>query len=160
MEFRNENVHGFLLQQSKTTFGKIFFDDIGIFNSWKIALQRYCIIDGLDFALEEHLGSGAFSKVYRTSDGFAAKVVEKARVREEIALLCFKAELQLHMSLEHPNIVKIYSIHDTGTTYVIKLEYFESQTLQKFLYYSGPTSEADAKKIVHQCLSVFKYLHA
>ena len=97
--------------------------------------------------------------MFCTSDGYAAKVVEKSKLEEESYLLCFKSELQQHMQLDHPNIVKIYSLHDTGSTYVIKLEYFEGKPLQKYLYLNGPCSEESSKKIVHQVLRVLKYLH-
>ena len=73
------------------------------------------------------MGKGSFATVYKTSDGFAAKLIKKADLegdtKRQKKLL--KREIDIHRSISHPNIVKLYSVHETEMYVILKLELVE-----------------------------------
>jgi len=75
------------------------------------------------------LGSGAFSKVYKTTDGYAAKVIDKKRIRDMGLSNHVKVEIDIHRSLDHPNIVKLHSVHETDKHIILLLDHVEGEEL-------------------------------
>ena len=103
------------------------------------------------------LGSGAFSKVYKTVDGYAAKVIDKKRIRDMGLSNHVKVEIDNHRSLDHPNIVKLHSVHETDTHIILLLDYVEGEELYQKCKLK--LWEVEAKKLVEQILSALAYLH-
>ncbi len=94
---------------------------------------------GHRYRIERELGSGGMGTVYLASDqqvpgeSFAVKVL-KAEIREypeSLALL--REEVRKTRSLQHPNIVGVYSLNlDHGDVYML-MEYLEGKTLATLL---------------------------
>jgi serine/threonine protein kinase/formylglycine-generating enzyme required for sulfatase activity len=94
---------------------------------------------GHRYRLERELGAGGMGAVFLASDQevpgeyFAVKVL-KAEIREypeSLALL--REEVRKTRSLQHPNIVGVYSLNsDHGEVYVL-MEYLEGKTLATLL---------------------------
>jgi hypothetical protein len=105
-------------------------------SSGPIAIGRLL---GHRYRLERELGAGGMGTVYLASDtevpgeSFAVKVL-KPEIREypeSLALL--REEVRKTRSLQHPNIVGVYSLNsDHGDVYML-MEYLEGKTLATLL---------------------------
>ena len=98
---------------------------------WWNALIKICVVKSPPFQLEREIGQGGFATVYETSDGYAAKVIEKSKIADKNRLLAFKSEIDLHRSMNHELIAKLHSVHDTGNEYVLKMEYFQGTRISE-----------------------------
>ena len=135
----------------------LLFFDKDAYDRWFSYLKRICIIRGATIKPIDVLGSGAFAKVYKTSDGYAAKVIDKNRVKEMGISNHIKMEIDIHRSLDHPNIVKLHEVHETDKQIILVLELVEGHELyQKCKLKLG---EDDTRKIMEQILSAVAYLH-
>ena len=103
------------------------------------------------------LGSGAFSKVYKTIDGYAAKVIDKERVKGMGIGNYIKVEIDIHRSLDHPNIVKLHSVHETEKHIILMLEHVDGEEL--YHRCKKHLDEDEVKELVKQLLSAISYLH-
>ena len=93
------------------------------------------------------LGSGSFGRVFLTSDGYAAKLIDKASLMKKSSRgNCIKTEIDLHRTVNHPNIAKLYSVHETNTDIILKLEYVKGQELYRKC--ATHIKECDAKNLV------------
>ena len=68
-----------------------------------------------------------------------------------------KREIDIHRTVDHPNIAKLYSVHETENHIILKLEYVEGQELYHRCY--RHVKESDAKIFMRQLLQAMNYLH-
>ena len=74
------------------------------------------------------LGKGAYGMVKLIRDKtsgrlFALKVINKEQITEEAGLEIIKREIEIHMNLDHENIIRLYEfLEDEESVYLI-LEY-------------------------------------
>lgn len=69
-----------------------------------------------------------------------------------------KTEIDLHRSVDHPNIVKLHSVHETKNHIILKLEYARGLELHHLCYKT--MSEPEAQKLTKQLLTALEYLHS
>lgn len=72
---------------------------------------------------------GTFARVYKTSDGYAAKFIHKSRLKNKNMTQHLKTEIDLHRQLDHPNIAKLKSVHETNHYVILKMEYVNGYDL-------------------------------
>jgi len=88
-------------------------------------------------------------KVIR-KDQTDAKSLE--RLNREITFLC---------CMEHPNVVKLYDVHETDTLTILIMEFVEGETLDDFLYDTKGQCLPDyvCRFFFHKLVSAVKYCH-
>ena len=120
-----------------------------------------------DLVIEDTLGSGGFSIVYRAEhvvldEPRAIKKLEPlfADEQSEInALRRFAREVRILSDLSHPNIVKVYDAGMSGTHPYIVMEYVEGSNLNESVTEKGLFSEDTAMKVMKQVLSAMSCAH-
>jgi tRNA A-37 threonylcarbamoyl transferase component Bud32 len=111
------------------------------------------LLDGR-FRLEEQIGSGGMSRVYRALDEklerwVAIKVLHSTVSADPDQLERFRREARTVARLSHPHVTHVIDAgEDDGTPYIV-LEYVEGETLKDCIRRSGrlPVSEAVAYAI-------------
>ncbi|RKO95840.1 hypothetical protein CXG81DRAFT_10720, partial [Caulochytrium protostelioides] len=115
------------------------------------------------YDLQEKMGEGGFSSVYRavevrTQRPVALKMVSKRNISSTQRDNVLK-ETALLRRLDHPNIVKMYNFHDTPQHYTLVLELMSQgelfNKLVKDVYFSEPV----ARHVVIQIAIGIQYLH-
>ena len=97
------------------------------------------------FKLVALLGQGAMGRVFRAEDvqlqrQVALKVLpqELKRGRETIRLEQFVREARSAASLDHPGVVQVYEINESGDVFYIAMELLEGGNLNELVKASGP----------------------
>jgi serine/threonine protein kinase len=90
------------------------------------------------YTILELLGSGGMGDVYLAQDSrlgrrVALKLLPDHFVTSEERLRRFRQEARAASALNHPNIITIHEIGETGTTHYIVTEFIEGETLRALL---------------------------
>ncbi|KAG1107395.1 hypothetical protein G6F42_016380 [Rhizopus arrhizus] len=110
------------------------------------------------------LGFGAFGRVYRVQsfhDGkhWAAKVIAKSSITDKSTKKKLLAEINIHRSLKHNNIVRFYNVVEDKKNIYLILELCENQTLSTMLKRRGGTlTEAETRYYMGQILTALRYM--
>ena len=149
---------------------KYLFLTPGIYHENEIEFsQKYSINNFskvLDGFLPVELGSGAYGRVYlvihnKTKEEFALKVIEKKKLLN-IHGKCdiIYNEIKIHSKLEHPNIIKLYSMHETDKEINIIMEYAKNGNLfQLIAKNNSGLSEKIAFHYFIQVVNAVYFLH-
>ncbi|TPX67590.1 hypothetical protein SpCBS45565_g03692 [Spizellomyces sp. 'palustris'] len=119
-------------------------------------------------AFDEHyfigkqLGIGSFAVVKectRKSDSakFAAKIIDKAQLRGKLEML--KMEVDVLKRINHPNIIGLCDIHETGKHVYLVTQLATGGELFDRIFTKGSYTEKDASALVRQLLTAIAYLH-
>jgi serine/threonine protein kinase/formylglycine-generating enzyme required for sulfatase activity len=95
-------------------------------------------IIGGRYKIEELLGQGGMSAVYKATDPNLRRVVAIKMIHSHLStdpgfLRRFEEEAAAVAQLRHPNIVQVYDFHHDGDTYYMVLEFVPGETLQDHL---------------------------
>lgn len=103
------------------------------------------------FRLVAELGRGAMGRVFRAEDTLlhrqvALKVLPKfvRRGNRTIAAERLISEARAAASLDHPNIVSIYEVNESGGMYYVAMELLEGGSLKDIVRAAGPMDSARA----------------
>ncbi|CAL1532598.1 unnamed protein product [Lymnaea stagnalis] len=115
----------------------------------------------------EHIGSGAFGKVYEVKDSFLHRNLAVKQVigcqqdsdKEKAALL---KELQILKGLSHPRIVQFYGFCEADDVLSLFMERIKGGSLDKYLKYESkkPLGSSSIRYILKQMLEGVSYLHS
>ena len=113
------------------------------------------IIIGGRYEIEETIGAGGMSDVYKAKDhtlgrNVAIKVLKSEFAQDNAFVEKFRAEAQAAAGLEHPNIVNVYDVGCQDGDYYIVMEYIEGITLKKYIEAKGRLSYKEALSIAIQ----------
>lgn len=118
-----------------------------------------------EIELEEKIGSGAFSTVYKGRQKLldrtvAVKVLSQQHLSEEAAIARFQQEAKLTSALSHPNIIKVMSfgVSAKGEPYLV-MEYASGITLTEFMKDGEHRSLKFFSDIFLPLLSALNYAH-
>jgi hypothetical protein len=112
------------------------------------------------------LGEGSYSRVYSATHRelggvFAVKRIEKAFLVSEEEKTSLKREVELHLRLHHPHIVRLYEVYEDPRCLWLVMECTSQGTLASLCDYAGRLeSEELACKLVHQIVKAVQYLHS
>eukprot|EP01016_Furgasonia_blochmanni_P046589 TRINITY_DN673_c0_g1_i1.p1 TRINITY_DN673_c0_g1~~TRINITY_DN673_c0_g1_i1.p1 ORF type:complete len:547 (+),score=18.87 TRINITY_DN673_c0_g1_i1:90-1730(+) len=135
---------------------------------WIEYLRLYCISTDIHsrYKVESKIGSGSYAKVYlgRRIDNnkiYALKALNKAALHarkkgKEVLL----NEIYLLRSLQHPNIAKLYEVHETPNTIYLVLDYYPGGSLSERLS-SNPNDvrkTLDLRRMLRNFLKVMEFL--
>lgn len=109
------------------------------------------------------IGIGSFGRVKRIhhkNDPNQIYALKIMKIRHSKELKYIMKEIELHKTLDHPNIIKCYDFFiEEGKTYVI-LEYAAKGDLFKFMIKnSHKMNQEEIMRIYVQTLLAFEYLH-
>jgi len=110
------------------------------------------------------LGKGGFATCYEVTDLeknriLAAKIVSKASLTKKRALEKLLAEIKIHKSLQHENIVHFEHVFEDKENVYILLEICPNQTLKELLKKQKRFTEPECATFMVQTILAIKYLH-
>jgi serine/threonine protein kinase len=111
------------------------------------------------------LGTGSYGEVQLvqrkgTREFYAQKIYKKSMLTSLIPLKVLFREISLHMTLIHPNIVRLYDHMEDHIKLYLIMEYVEKGSLFDLLRKKGRLSEREAWKIFTQTCVGLEYLHS
>lgn len=113
------------------------------------------------FDLQEAIGEGGFSQVFKVVEKkslkiYAAKVIKHKMIFSDAkGVVLMKQEVEIMRQLDHPNIVKLYEVHEIKNAVILILEYIDGQELRNI---HSEFKFTDCLEIVRSLLSVLAYL--
>jgi serine/threonine protein kinase len=116
------------------------------------------------YLLEDRLGSGGMSTVYKATDGVlertvAVKVLAEHLSDDEKFVARFRREALAVAKLVHPNIVQVYDTGVDGGRHFIVMEYVEGRSGAQLLQTRGALEPAVAVEIAAQACAGLDYAH-
>src|SRR5204863_1375479 len=101
------------------------------------------------FRLEEQVGSGGMSTVYRAFDEtlerwVAIKLLHRSMSDDSVQLERFRREARIVARLSHPHVVTVIDAGEDGGTPYIVFEYVEGETLKGRIKRCGPLPVVEA----------------
>ncbi|TFY80501.1 hypothetical protein EWM64_g3515 [Hericium alpestre] len=109
------------------------------------------------------LGEGGFARVYEVEDArslrYACKVVTKSSLKTKKAKTKLYAEIKIHRSLEHPNIVQFGDCFEDDENVYMTLELCQSGSLMDMLRRRKRFTEPEARFFVVQLVGACQYMH-
>jgi serine/threonine protein kinase len=123
----------------------------------QVLLNRYRV-DGF-------IGRGAMADVYKIWDSQRAAYLAMKLLREDLAmdtlfLRRFRREAQTLAQLQHPNIVRFYSIEEVDLLAFILMEYIDGTTLQREIHQARqPLALGRLVEVMRPVCSALHYAH-
>ena len=117
------------------------------------------------YELEELVGSGGMSSVYRAHDSLlerhvALKVMHEQLLAEGDHVQRFRREARLAAQLSHPNIVTVIDRGEQEGRQFIVFEYVEGENLKALVERDAPLPERDAIELALQVADGLAFAHA
>ncbi|OMJ85529.1 hypothetical protein SteCoe_13146 [Stentor coeruleus] len=114
------------------------------------------------FRYYKDLGEGSFGKVVKAVDKYtgqicAVKIIKKRKLTEEIVNEMRK-EASVLSELDHPNIVKFFSVKESNLRIFIVMEYVRGGTLGAYIK-TKKISERKAVQVMTGIFQAVEYLH-
>lgn len=117
------------------------------------------------YQLEEVIGEGALSVVYRAYDlrrhaYVAIKMLRDELVQNPEIMRNFQSEAFLLSKLNHPHIVRFYSFENTGSVAYLVLDYIQGKTLRQLISETkGPFPIEQVSTVFQQIGGALHYAH-
>jgi eukaryotic-like serine/threonine-protein kinase len=116
------------------------------------------------YALEELVGSGGMSSVYRAHDSLlerdvALKILHSTYLEDEEAVERFRREARSVAQLSHPNVVTVIDRGEEDGRQFIVFEYVHGDTLKDHVEQRGPLSPGEALAIAIDVGEGLAYAH-
>jgi serine/threonine protein kinase len=118
-----------------------------------------------EYEIEEEIGSGFFSVVYRATDVIgkrqvALKILRQEWSSHEKGLIRFQREASLLSRLDHPNLVRVYNFGRYGADFFIVLEMLGGFTVRNALEREVKFDVEHAVVVVAQVLLGLERIHS
>lgn len=119
---------------------------------------------GNRYEIQEQVGGGGMSLVYRAKDIYLNRTVAVKILREHLTgddefVGRFRREAQAVASLSHDNIVSIYDVGQDKDIYYLVMEMVEGRNLKEIIKERGPLSETEAVDIASQISDALEHAH-
>lgn len=119
-------------------------------------------IQGCTYILRKLIGRGAYAQCFLAVVGeepFALKIIKYSEIKSEKVKQKLEKEISIHSSLDHPNVVKMYT-HFYNTEYIFMvLELCEIGALDDLIRRNGKLKERYVAKFMLQLVKGLIYLH-
>ncbi|MEO5952065.1 MAG: protein kinase [Chloroflexia bacterium] len=117
------------------------------------------------YQIESLIGRGGMAAVYRAHDtalnrSVAIKVLEPALAIDPNAVERFKREAVTAANLEHPSIVRVYDVEQSGSMHYIAMRYVQGTTLRDILRDNGALPLDVALRIIEPIAAALQYAHS
>jgi serine/threonine protein kinase len=113
------------------------------------------------YVITKLIADGGMSEVYHARDKILNRevAIKKLKVAMYTNPAKIKKEVEFMLSLNHPNIVKIFDFFDESGDVYIVMEYVEGKTLKEIVNFSGKLNVNNAILYVQQICSALNYAH-
>src|SRR5437867_8414870 len=116
------------------------------------------------YELEELVGSGGMSNVFRAHDRLlertvALKILHEQYTRDEDYVERFRREARAVAQLTHPNIVTVIDRGEQEGRQVIVFEYVDGMNLKELMTQEGPLSPREAIELALQVARGLSFAH-
>jgi serine/threonine-protein kinase len=116
------------------------------------------------YELEELVGTGGMSSVYRAHDRLldrkvALKVLHEHHGVDEASVERFRREARAVASVSHPNVVTVIDRGEQGGRQFIVFEYVEGENLKRLIEREGPLPVEQALELVLQVAHGLAFAH-
>src|SRR5689334_11678552 len=116
------------------------------------------------YQIESLIGRGGMAAVYRAHDtalnrAVAIKVLEPSLSVDPNAVERFKREAVTAANLEHPSIVRVYDVEQSGNLHYIAMRYVQGTTLRDILRDNGSLPPATCLKMIEPIAAALHYAH-
>lgn len=132
------------------------------FESYSMGFSRQISVNGQasigNYTLEECLGSGACSSVYRARQGETPVALKLREALDEDMVANCRAEFEILRELRHPNIIQALDFFVIGQRTCLVLSYHAVRNLTKAVK-PGAMTECTAKPLFRMLLKALDYLH-
>ncbi|KAI9139727.1 kinase-like domain-containing protein [Paraphysoderma sedebokerense] len=109
------------------------------------------------------LGTGGFARCYEIKDErgtrYAVKVVAKSSLKAQKHKQKLLAEIKIHSSMNHKNIVKFYHYFEDSENVYLILELCEHKSLMEMVKKRRRLTEPEVRYFMLQLLDAVKYMH-
>jgi serine/threonine protein kinase len=117
------------------------------------------------FKITRELGRGGFGVVFEATDlrlhrKVAIKALHLVKSSDEALVKRFIKEAQLSAALEHPNIVRIYTIDSAGAVHYFIMEYIEGPTLRQYTRQRNALSCYQTVKFCREIARALTFAHS
>ena len=117
-----------------------------------------------DYKIERELGRGGMAIVYEAVDvhlgrRVALKVLPPEMAMRKSMAQRFKREAKMAAALDHPNIVPVYRVGQTGGLLFIAMKYIKGRALDSILETQGPLQIAVVLGVLRAAASALAYAH-
>jgi len=117
-----------------------------------------------DYEVRKKLGEGNFALVRlctRKSDSkdFAVKIIHRKRMSKPKQQVALEREIEILMTVQHPNCVKLEDIRETQNHVYLVLEYCAGGELFDMICKESKFTERQSVKVIQQITSALQYLH-
>jgi serine/threonine protein kinase len=91
-----------------------------------------------DFEIGDMLGKGAYGEVYHsveknTGKQYAIKIYDRYQMCQAHKIKSVNNEIKIIKKLDHPNLVKLFSVHESVTKIFLVMELVKGVSLADFL---------------------------
>lgn len=118
---------------------------------------------GTTYTLKKLIGRGAYAQCYLAiadnQDPFAMKIVKYEDLKTDKLKQKLQTEISIHTSIDHPNIVKMYTSFRNNEYVFMILELCERGALDDLLKRNTKLKERYVSKFVSQIVRGLNYLH-
>jgi len=117
------------------------------------------------YKLIQRLGKGGMGTVFLAEHvtmnrRVALKIVPRSIAEDRASLDRFFAEARAIAALDHPNIVRAYSVDNEMDRYFIVMEFVDGQDLQRIVEINGPLDFEHAADYIRQAAEGLAHAHA
>lgn len=128
------------------------------------AVQAALNLPGLlDYEIIEEIARGGMGVVYRARQRslnriVAVKMILAGQLSGDRDVQRFRSEAEAVANLNHPNIVSIYEVGETGGQHFFSMQFVDGYSLAEMLRF-GPLSAKDAAECVRTIAEAVEYAH-
>lgn len=127
---------------------------------WRQALGRYMVHTDFHsrYGVVSMVGKGSFAKVYLVNDKvnggeFAVKAFSKEFLESQNkGKLSLINEIEIMLSIDHPNCIKLYEVHESKNSIYLVLEYLQGGELFERITESEDLLNKDEIRLIMKCI--------
>ena len=147
------------------------FIDEGVFLDYKPLINYTYMIENFEYLKDYNnekiiIGKGGYGQLYlakNKKDGkeYAIKNVSKDKMKSVgIDISIIKREIDIHIRITHPHIIKLFSFSEDRHNFYLAMEYAQKGTLYKLIQQKRGMSEDEAFHYFIQVASAIHFLHS
>ena len=125
---------------------------------------RFLRQNGYELLDDEPLGEGSYAKVRRAYSRkmklhVAIKILDRRKAPDDFLKRFLPRELSVIKLLEHPHIIRLYEVLDTGDKVFVVMDIATGGDLLDYIKRRGYVKENLSKKVFMQMLQAVKHCH-
>uniref|UniRef100_T1JBJ8 Protein kinase domain-containing protein n=1 Tax=Strigamia maritima TaxID=126957 RepID=T1JBJ8_STRMM len=124
------------------------------------------VLEKQGYTLGRVIGEGSYCKVriaetrqHGQVQRYAVKIISRKKASKDFVSRFLPREIEIVRDLQHPNIIQVHRILDTGDTVFIFMDIAERGDLLDYIRTHGALNEPKARNFFRQLVSAIKYLH-